>query len=78
MKIITVSHDTNPTSYLNYLPLDYGQKRDYPKIDLYVDGVYYGSTNWARTLETAIHALLSKAVMTAKTRIMAEYAKEGK
>lgn len=31
----------------------YGDKRDYPKIDVYVNGVYKHSTNWARNLKEA-------------------------
>ena len=31
----------------------YGEKRDYPKIDIYRDGAYVGSTNWSRTLREA-------------------------
>lgn len=31
----------------------YGDKRDYPKIDLYADGQYAGTTTWSRTLREA-------------------------
>lgn len=32
----------------------YGEKRDYPKIDLYIGGKYACSTTWARTLKEAV------------------------
>ena len=31
----------------------YGDKRDYPKIELYYSGVYKGTTTWARTVREA-------------------------
>ncbi len=31
----------------------YGDKRDYPKIDLYINGVYWRSTTWAKTCKEA-------------------------
>lgn len=31
----------------------YGDKRDYPKIELYYDGEYKGTTTWARTCREA-------------------------
>lgn len=34
--------------------MNYGDKRDYPKIDIYVHGKYAGSTTWARTNKEAI------------------------
>ena len=32
----------------------YGDKRDYPKIDLYVNGIYRASTTWSKTITEAI------------------------
>lgn len=32
----------------------YGDKRDYPKIDLYVNGIYRASTTWAKTCKEAV------------------------
>ena len=32
----------------------YGDKRDYPKIDIYFNGDYICSTTWARTLKEAV------------------------
>jgi hypothetical protein len=31
----------------------YGDKRDYKKIDIYINGKYWRSTNWARNLKVA-------------------------
>jgi len=31
----------------------YGNRRDYPKIDLYIDGRYEGTTTWAKTCKVA-------------------------
>jgi hypothetical protein len=31
----------------------YGDKRDYPKIELYVGGKYVATTTWARTVNEA-------------------------
>lgn len=37
------------------LPADYGNldKRDYAKVDIYVNGVYKASTTWAASLDIA-------------------------
>ena len=32
----------------------YGAKRDYRKIDIFVSGVYVGSTTWSRTCAEAV------------------------
>lgn len=37
----------------------YGEKRDYRKIDIFLDGKYQCSTNWAKTCHEAI-AIFSK------------------
>jgi len=44
------------------LPADYGNlgKRDYPKVDIFVNGVYKASTTWSRTLEIARLAYAQK------------------
>lgn len=31
----------------------YGDKRDYPKIDIFLDGKYEGTTTWSRTCADA-------------------------
>ena len=38
--------------------LNYGDKRDYRKIDLFYDGTYICSTTWARTCREAKAVLL--------------------
>lgn len=35
--------------------MNYGDKRDYPKIDIYVHGKYACSTTWARTCKQAVN-----------------------
>lgn len=35
--------------------LKYGDKKDYPKIDIYLNGVYTSSTTWARNIKEAIN-----------------------
>jgi hypothetical protein len=34
--------------------MEYGDKRDYSKIDLYVDHTYVCSTTWSRTCKEAV------------------------
>jgi hypothetical protein len=34
--------------------LAYGDKRDYPKIEIFSNGMYVGTTTWARTIKEAI------------------------
>lgn len=34
--------------------IKYGDKRDYPKINLFEDGEYIGSTTWSKTCKDAI------------------------
>lgn len=34
--------------------MQYGDKRDYPKIDIYIGGKYAGSTTWAKTCKEAM------------------------
>ena len=31
----------------------YGDRRDYPKIELYYKGLYYGTTTWSKTCREA-------------------------
>jgi hypothetical protein len=40
--------------------MKYGDKRDYKKIDIYVNGVYVCSTNWAKTCKEAKEKYLEK------------------
>lgn len=37
----------------------YGDKRDYPKIELYRNGVYWRSTTWAKTCKEAKEKLVN-------------------
>lgn len=37
----------------NKISSEYGDKRDYPKIDIYVDGKYVATTTWAKTCKEA-------------------------
>ena len=34
--------------------MKYGDKRDYPKIDIYVNRIYRCSTTWAKTCKEAV------------------------
>ena len=44
-----------------------GEKRDYPKIDLYYDGHYKATTTWSRTCaEAKEHFHKAKLVVTGK------------
>lgn len=38
----------------------YGNKRDYPKIDIFVDGNYVATTTWARTNKEAVEQYIAK------------------
>lgn len=38
----------------------YGDKRDYPKINIFVNGVYRCSTNWAKTCKEARERFIEK------------------
>jgi hypothetical protein len=40
--------------------MKYGDKRDYPKISIYVRGKYVATTTWARTLRIAKAAYFEK------------------
>lgn len=38
----------------------YGDKRDYPKIDIYWRGLYRGTTTWAKTCKEAKQRFFDK------------------
>lgn len=38
----------------------HGSKRDYPKIECYVDGKYIGITTWSVSLKRACNILMKK------------------
>lgn len=46
--------------------MTHGEKRDYPKINIFVGGKYYASTTWAKTCKDAVeiyrksHSTLAK------------------
>lgn len=54
--------------------MKYGDKRDYPKIDLYLNGKYVCSTNWSKTLKDAKQVYADKTKVNPKA-IKAEYSK---
>lgn len=39
--------------------MNYGDKRDHRKIDIYVDGNYKASTTWAKTCKQAIERYIN-------------------
>jgi len=45
-----------------------GNKRDYPKIDIYVDGVYAVSTTWSRTCSEAKARYIARNGSTGKVK----------
>ncbi len=52
--------------------IPYGQRRDYPKICIYVDGDYVGTTTWARTCKIAREQYAAKAGIHI-SRVQAKY-----
>jgi hypothetical protein len=73
---IIVEPNHSPNKFTEALPDGYGEKRDYPKIDLFVDGHYYGSTTWAHSLRCALNGLLAKTIMSAGTQVLAKFSKK--
>ena len=53
---------------------EYGDKRDYKKIDLYINAKYHGTTTWAKNVKEAKEKLAEKLSITLKS-ISAEYQK---
>jgi hypothetical protein len=53
----------------------YGDKRDYPKIDIYVDGNYRTSTTWSRTCREAVAVFkqINPVVASRATSITARF-----
>lgn len=53
----------------------YGDKRDYPKIDIYVDGNYRCSTTWSRTCREAVENFkqINPVVTSRATKITAKF-----
>lgn len=57
--------------------VNYGDKRDYPKIDVYVNGVYRGSTTWAKTCKEAKERCISRDPIGLRGKhIIARFAKD--
>lgn len=53
--------------------MEYGNKRDYRKIDIYLDGQYKFTTTWARNLKLAKQKA-SEAIGAPISRVTARYA----
>ena len=53
----------------------HGDKRDYPKIDIYVNGQYACSTTWAKTLKEAIQKYMNTKGFIPRNKIKAKYSK---
>ncbi len=49
----------------------YGDKRDYPKIDIYVDGFYKGSTTWLKTCKEACERYIDKLYLNSGFKVKA-------
>ena len=57
--------------------MNYGDKRDYPKIDIYVNRNYRCSTTWAKTCEEAVERFIAKGeAMSQGAKVTARFAKE--
>ena len=52
----------------------YGTKRDYRKIDIYVDGEYVGSTTWACNRGVAKDRFIERHPDTKAKHVTTEYA----
>jgi hypothetical protein len=55
--------------------MKYGDKRDYPKIDIYVDGKYVGSTTWSNSCREAKEKYLSHRSFTNAESVQTYYSK---
>ena len=52
---------------------DYGDKRNYRKIDVYVDGIYRGSTTWAKNHFEAKLVYMIKNELSTSDKITTRY-----
>ncbi len=52
--------------------IKYGDKRDFPKIDIYFMGSYQCSTTWARTLKQAKESFMNKSGLKDKSIVKAK------
>ncbi len=57
------------------LRTDYGNKRDYRKIDVFRHGVYVCSTTWAKSCKEAKHYWLHKNPLIDSKTVTARYSK---
>lgn len=58
------------------MKLEYGDKRDYRKIDIYVDGIYKCSTTWSKTRKDAIDRYYDRhPELTVHNKVAAHFAK---
>jgi hypothetical protein len=73
MKTYTTTGEETWSSCHALLPAGYGNRRDHRKINLYLNGIYVGSTTWARTLAIAIQGYLANRTVTRGSKIEAEY-----
>jgi hypothetical protein len=55
--------------------LQYGDKRDYPKIDIYFDGVYNYTTTWSKTCKEAIAHVSNHSYHSQGMKITASFQK---
>ena len=56
--------------------MKYGDKRDYKKIDIYVDGVYKCSTTWSKTCTDAIDRYYDRhPELTVHSKVVAHFSK---
>jgi len=53
---------------------DYGNKRDFKKIDIFYDGVYVGSTTWAKNPKEAKAAWMIKNLVASPKLVKCQYA----
>lgn len=59
--------------------IKYGDKRDYPKIDIFVENVYAGSTTWSKTCKDAQRRYVCANLEETKGRkVQAHFDKKGK
>jgi hypothetical protein len=56
--------------------MNYGDKRAYAKIDLYVEGNYLCSTTWARTCKEAIERLIRKLPQYSGRKVIARFSND--
>jgi len=55
------------------IKLKISDKRDYKKIDIFINGVYFCSTTWSATCKQAIESIKNKYPEHAKSKITANF-----